>query len=224
MVKSLFVSKYLLTNSLTLHFFRMFILSKAALSISSGPKDISRHPFIRSITEEANLKSKSYRIQKNEFDAGLIMDCNIIIFDTTKMTESDYNNILECANITWIYVFGTNDDTWLHKLIPAAESYSKWLSVCEYCFNAAAFDLHGTIVCRPCRREIIEIDQKKSNGAKRSGKENNKRKRSDKSSSSSVECIEAKSTKLDTTCPSLESLPIWDESIIESPLKESNKV
>ena len=88
----------------------MFIVSKASLSISSGPKDIARHPFIRSITEEANLKNKGYRIQKGKFDVKLLAECNIIIYDENAMSEEDYNNCLECADITWIFIFGKNDD------------------------------------------------------------------------------------------------------------------
>ena len=129
---------------------KMYVDLDKCLVICSGPKDIARCPIINSIKEESNLKLKSWRVHHDEFKTSNMLDVNIVIFTLKHMTDQDMDEIKAGANKAAIHVFGLNDDERLHRLIPLAEAYVKWVSVCEYCCNDATFQLEGNIICRRC--------------------------------------------------------------------------
>ena len=177
----------------------MHIDLNKTLVISTGPKDIARSSLIRSVCEEAALKSKGYKIQNDIFDVDQLTDVNILIFANKNVSQVEYDNIITCANLCAIFVFGRNDDKLLHDMIPEAEQYFKWISICEYCHSDGHFNYEGNIVCRACQQDL----RAKSN-QKRKHKEiadsfpkTNKPKRrklSFNSSSSSCEIIEPDNT------------------------------
>ena len=174
----------------------MYIDLKHALTISTGPKDIQRSPLIRSVCEEATLKLKSYKVQNDEFDVDQLADINVLIFTKRSITQKEYDNIIACANISSLHVFGRNQDALLHRMIPEAEQYIKWVSICEFCNADGFYDYEGTITCRACRQNLLAKEkqkQKQKEVARPSFKTNRakKRKLSFNSSSSSVEIIGA---------------------------------
>ena len=119
------------------------------------------------------------------------------------------DNILTCSNLAAIYVLGKNQDELLHNLIPEAEQFQKWVSICEFCVSDGVFDYEGTIVCRACRQDLISKEKEKQNTKNRFQLCTNKAKKrklsfSFDSSSSSVEIVEE--NKHDETLPSMTPL------------------
>ena len=176
----------------------MYIDLKHALTISTGPKDIQRSPLIRSVCEEATLKLKSYKVQNDEFDIDQLADINVLIFTKRSITQKEFDNIMACANISSLHVFGRNHDKLLHRLIPEAEQYIKWVSICEFCNADGFYDYDGTITCRACRQNLLAKDkqkQKQKEVARPSFKSNRAKKRKLdfdlNSTSSSIEIIGA---------------------------------
>ena len=139
----------------------MFIDGMKKLFIVSGPKDIARHSLIHTIMQEARLKNQGAKIQQNSFSVNDLTDHNIIIFDSDIINDCQMANIIKCANAYAIYVFGTNKDLNLHKMIPEADMYEKWISICECCHEAASFDHEGVIMCRSCRNDAFLKSQAK---------------------------------------------------------------
>ena len=177
----------------------MHVDADKTLVISTGPKDIARSGLIRAICEEAALKSRSYKLQNDNFDVDQLADVNVLIFSEREISQSEYDNIVTCANLCAMYVFGRNDDQRLHNMIPEAEKYFKWISVCEYCQCDGFFNFEGNIVCRACQQNLLAKNKQKRKHkevADAIPKPNNakKRKLSFNSSSSSCEIIEADNT------------------------------
>ena len=140
----------------------MYIFAEKYLVVCSGPKDIERNPLIQSIKEEAGLKYKEWRVQRNDFNLDNLVDVNIILFIDREMTETEFQDILIGANKASIHIFGLNSDKWLHELIPHAEGFSRWVSVCEYCNADATFLVYGNIVCRECKNNLLKTNKSSS--------------------------------------------------------------
>ena len=177
----------------------MHIDLNKTLVISTGPKDIARSGLIRSVCEEATLKMKGYKIQNDTFDVDQLTDVNILIFANKNVSQVEYDNIITCANLCAIFVFGRNDDKLLHDMIPEAEQYFKWISVCEYCHLDGHFNYEGNIVCRACQQDLTAKKNQKRKHKEMADsfpKTNNpkKRKLSFNSSSSSCEIVEPDNT------------------------------
>ena len=192
----------------------MFIRADKCLVVSSGPKDIGRSTLIQAVKEEANLKLKNWKIQYDQFDPSKKLDVNIIIFTLNSMSEEDYESILECADSCFMMVLGKNDDKWLHRLIPMAEEYHRWTSICEYCDSDACHEAFGNIVCRECKIKL-ETDELAPNKALvnkqiNNKKSSNKRKaplnQSSSSDSSSVIIIEPKRANNGNTPPTMTTI------------------
>lgn len=169
------------------------------LVISTGPKDIARSSLIRAICEETALKMKSYKLQNNEFDVNQLADVNVLIFSERGINQTEQDNISTCANLCAMFVFGRNDDKRLHEMIPDAEQYFKWISVCEYCHCDGHFNFEGNIVCRACQQNLIAKNKQKSKQKEATEAIPNinkakKRKLSFNSSTSSCEIIEPDNT------------------------------
>ena len=164
---------------------------------------------IRSVCEEAGLKNMSYKIQYDEFNIDELTDVNVLVFSNKTISQIDHDNILTCSNLAAIYVLGKNQDELLHNLIPEAEQFQKWVSICEFCVSDGVFDYEGTIVCRACRQDLISKEKEKQNTKNRFQLCTNKAKKrklsfSFDSSSSSVEIVEE--NKHDETLPSMTPL------------------
>ena len=185
----------------------MYINDSKSLVICSGPKDITRCPIINSIKEEANLKMKSWKVHFDQFNTENMLDVNIIIFTLKHMTEQDMMEIIRGSNQSSMHVFGLNDDTRLHQLIPNAEGYIRWVSICEYCNSDAVFNFEGNTVCRQCKSRLEEESKRKEMFGE---SKHNKRKldldSSGSSSSSSVQIIEAKRANLNDTPPTMTTI------------------
>ena len=189
----------------------MYIDLKNTLVISTGPKDIARSPLIRSINEESALKMKSYRLQQDEFDINMLADVNVLVFSNSNISEQDYKNIISCANLSAIFIFGRNDDDLLHKMIPQAEEYHKWISICEFCLHDGHYDVDGVIACRACKTDLLnkeKIKQKNINGRVNITNKAKKRKLnfSLETTSSSVEFIGETNENDEETLPSMTTI------------------
>ena len=189
----------------------MYVDLKNALVISSGPKDIARSPLIRSISEESALKMKSYKLQQDEFDINLLADVNVLVFSNRTITEQEYNNAVTCANLSAIFIFGRNDDELLHKMIPFAEEYYKWTSICEFCLLDGHYDVDGVIACRACKIDIQnkeKVKQRNCDGRVNNLNKAKKRKLnfSPDTTSSSVEFIEETNKIGEDTLPSMTTI------------------
>ena len=188
-------------------FQKMYINDPRSLVICSGPKDIGRCPIINSIKEEANLKLKSWKVHFDQFNTETMLDVNIVIFALKSMTERDMIEIIKGANQSSMHIFGLNNDKRLHQLIPDAEGYIRWLSVCEFCNSDAAFQFGGNIVCRQCktRLEIEEKEKELLDGCKRNKRELDLDS-SGSSNSSSVQIIETKKANFNDTPPAMTTI------------------
>ena len=189
----------------------MYTDLKNALVISTGPKDIARSPLIRSISEESALKMKSYRLQQDEFDINNLADVNVLIFSNRPITELDYSNIITCANLSAIFVFGRNDDELLHKMIPQAEEYFKWTSICEFCLLDGHYDVDGVVACRACKMDIKNKEKvKQRNQMRRTNNINKAKKRklsfSPDTTSSSIEFVDETNKNNEETLPSMTTI------------------
>lgn len=185
----------------------MYVNLNKCLIICSGPKDIARCPIINSLKEEANLKLKSWKVHHDGFKMKDMLDVNIVIFQLKHMTEDDKNEIIAGANETAIHVFGLNDDTLLHQLIPLAESYERWVSVCEYCVNDTVFQLEGNIICRQCMNMLKSKDKNDPvSKDTASGKRKFNPDSSGSSDSSSVQIIEPKRSNMNITPPTMTTI------------------
>lgn len=185
----------------------MYINSAKCLMICSGPKDVERCPIINSLKEEANLKLKSWKVHYDQFNTDTMLDVNIVIFSLKSMTEKDRDEIIKGANQSSMHIFGHNNDTLLHQLIPAAEGYVRWTSICEFCNLDAAFQFGGNIVCRSCKNRLTKEENEKEILV---GMRNNKRKldldSSGSSSSSSIQIIETKRANFNDTPPTMTTI------------------
>ena len=189
----------------------MYVDLKNTLVISTGPKDIARSPLIRSINEESALKMKSYRLQQDEFDINMLADVNVLVFSNQNISELDYKNIVQCANLSAIFVFGRNDDDLLHKMIPQAEEFHKWISICEFCLNDGHYDVDGVITCRACKNDLQnkeKIKLRNLNGRANIPNKAKKRKLdfSPETTSSSVEFISETNENDEETLPSMTTI------------------
>ena len=191
----------------------MYIFGDKCLAVCSGPKDIERCPLIQSIKEEAGLKHKNWKVQRNEFILDHLVDVNIILFVEKEISEFEYQDILLGANKSSIHVFGMNSDKRLHELIPHAESFTRWSSICEYCSSDAVFLVFGNIVCRECKINLLEEDKhtsKQTIADSPEGANTNKRKvdlnSSLNSDSSSVMLIEPKRANFNETPPTMTTI------------------
>ena len=185
----------------------MYVNLDKCLVVCSGPKDIARCPIINSLKEESNLKLKSWKVHHDGFKMEDMLDVNIVIYTLKHMTEQDKDEIVMGANKAAIHVFGLNDDKHLHQLIPLAEAYERWVSVCEYCCNDAVFQLDGNIICRQCINLLKLKEKTETTGSQTPA---NKRKfnpdSSGTSDSSSVLIIEPKRSNLNDTPPTMTTL------------------
>ena len=189
----------------------MYTDLKNALVISTGPKDIARSPLIRSINEESALKMKSCRLQQDEFNINALADVNVLIFSNRTITEQDYENIITCANLSAIFIFGRNDDELLHKMIPQAEEYFKWTSICEFCLLDGHYDVDGVVACRACKMDIKNKEKiKQRNREGRTNNLNRAKKRklsfSPDTTSSSVEFVDETNKNDEETLPSMTTI------------------
>ena len=208
--------------------FSMNPISNKGLLLASGPKDIGRFHLIRAIVEELALKECSYYIHRNEIETNRMTDHNILIFDETVLNDHQVEQIKSWVNVSSIYIFGRLHDDRLHRLIPAAESFYRWKSVCEYCKEVAAFEYEGVICCRQCRNKCIMKSCSKRAGSKRTldfqeqtnheTNENmvtddtsNKKRRLNSDSSSVIVVSDTTSNKsFDSEPPTMTTLPLAD--------------
>ena len=185
----------------------MYINEPRCLVICSGPKDIMRCPIINSIKEEANLKMKSWKVHFDQFNTDTMLDVNIVIFTLKYMTEQDMSEIIKGADQSSMHIFGSIDDPILHQLIPAAEGYIRWTSICEFCNSDANFQYGGNIVCRQCKSRLeTEEKQKEMFGDNKHNKRKLDLDSSGSSNTSSVQIIEAKRANLNDTPPTMTTI------------------
>ena len=87
-----------------------------------------------------------------------------------RLTEEDKEFLITDADKHFYYVFGLNEDQRLISLIPFADDFTKWLSLCHDCFNSASFTDFGRILCRKCRNYRRSVAEKVD--AERAGRDN----------------------------------------------------
>ena len=68
-----------------------------------------------------------------------------------QLSESDKKFMIDDSDNHFFYVFGFNGDMKLMELIPFADDFIKWQSLCHDCFLSGGFNEFGKILCRNCR-------------------------------------------------------------------------
>ena len=109
------------------------------------------------------------------------------------LTEDEREWITTAANDQCWYIFGENGDKNLLALVPEAETFQKWNSICQQCGLSASFFEFGRICCRNCRQRRRKDDEDRMN---KKGK--NKRPRVEMDSGESNLCKKALNLSLNS--------------------------
>ena len=94
----------------------------------------------------------------------------MVLLINARLSEDDKNFLIEDADNRMYYVFGLSDDQKLVNLVPFADDFMKWSSICHDCHLSASFMEYGKILCRRCRNYRRSVAEKVD--ADRAGRDN----------------------------------------------------
>ena len=94
----------------------------------------------------------------------------MVLLINERLSEDDRDFLVKDADNRFYYVFGLRDDHKLISLVPFADDFSKWSSLCHDCHMSASFMDLGKILCRKCRNYRRSIAEKVD--ADRAGRDN----------------------------------------------------
>lgn len=94
----------------------------------------------------------------------------MVLLINTRLSEEDKEFLIKDADNRFYYIFGQSEDHKLVSLVPFADDFSKWSSLCHDCHLSASFTENGKILCRKCRNYRRSVAEKID--ADRAGRDN----------------------------------------------------